>query len=213
MRTEDEAASLKRLAAQMADELNTKELGVLNDVADVADYSVSAVPSVVGKKYGALFPKIRAVLAKTDAYEAAQRLQAGEPIELQVEGETVTLLPEEVEIRLTPRTGYAVAQEGGYVAAVSTELTPALVKEGLARELVRRIQTMRKDADFRIQDTIIVYYQAGAALAEVMQSFADYIRQETLATELRSGAAPTGAFAQDAALDGEDLKLALVRNA
>ncbi len=211
MRTEDEAASLKRLEPQVAEELNTKELGLLNDVADVADYAVSAIPAVVGKKYGALFPKIRAALAAGNAYEAAQHIQAGEPVEVAVDGEVVALLPEELEVRLTPRAGYAVVEEGGYVAAVSTELTPALIKEGLARELVRRIQTMRKDADFRIQDTIVVYYQAGDALKDVMQSFADYIRQETLATELREGGGPEGAFAQEASLDGETLRLALVR--
>ena len=73
---------------------------------------------------------------------------------------------------------------------MSTELTPELVKEGLARELVRRIQTMRKDADFRIQDTIIVYYQGGPAIKQMLQSFADYIRQETLSTDIVEGGAP-----------------------
>jgi isoleucyl-tRNA synthetase len=177
----------------------------------VADYAVSAIPSIVGKKHGALFPKIRAALAKADAYAAAQRIQAGQPIDVSVDGEIVILLAEEVEVRLTPRAGYAVAEEAGYVAAVSTELTPALIKEGLARELVRRVQTMRKDADFRIQDTIVVYYDAGNALKDVVHSFEDYIKQETLATELREGKGPDGAFVQDANIDGESLRVALVR--
>ena len=161
VRTEKEAAALQRLASEIAEELNTKQLGLIDEASEVVEYDVTALPAVVGKKYGALFPKIRSVLAQADDYALVQRIKNGEEIELAVEGEQVVLLPEELGVKILPKEGFAVAEEAGYVVAVTTELTPALLEEGLARELVRRIQMMRKEAGFRIEDTIRVYYQAG----------------------------------------------------
>ena len=212
VRTDQEADSLKRLTAAIADELNTKEVGRLDTVAEVADYRVTAVPNLVGKKYGALFPKVRAALAQADALSIAQQMAAGETVRLTIDGQEVELLPEELQTSLTPREGYAVADDAGYIAAVTTQLTPELVREGLAREIVRRVQTMRKDADFRIQDNIVIYYQAGPAIKPVIETFGEYIRQETLATAIVEGAAPDSAFKQEAALDGEVVTLAVVRN-
>ena len=213
VRTEKEEAALRRLASEIADELNTKQLGLINEAAEVADYVVTAIPSIVGKKYGALFPKIRAALTQAGGYDLVQRIQNGENVDLEVEGETVTLLPEELNIRMQPREGFAVAEDGGYLVAVTTELTPALLQEGLARELVRRIQTMRKEADFRIEDNIVVYYQAGSVMKDVIEAFADYVKQETLATELVEGVGPEGAYRQETSLDGELMTLALVLSA
>ncbi len=78
--------------------------------------------------------------------------------------------------------------------AVTTTITPELRREGLARELVRRIQNMRKEADFRIEDRIYTYYQAGPELREVFELFADYIKRETLSLELIEGEPEEGAY-------------------
>lgn len=209
VRTEKEAAALHKLAAEIADELNTKQLGLIDEVSEVVAYEVTALPAVVGKKYGALFPKIRSSLAQADGYALVQRIKNGESVELEIEGEQVALLPEELNVKVLPREGFAVAEEAGYVVAVTTELTPALIEEGLARELIRRIQTMRKDAGFRIEDTIRVYYQAGSVIKDVIGSFGDYIKQETLAVELLAGAGPEGSYQQETSLEGELMRLAL----
>jgi isoleucyl-tRNA synthetase len=110
-----------------------------------------------------------------------------------------------------PRAGCVLAEDAGYMVAVVTEITEELRQEGLVRELVRRIQTMRKEADFRIEDSIATYYQASPALDAVIQSWKEYIQQETLSKRLVSGAAPTGAFAQTHDLDGEGIKVAILR--
>ena len=213
VRTQEEGESLKRLAPEIAEELNVKQLGFIREASDVADYVVTAIPSIAGKKYGALFPKIRATLAQASGYDLAQKVKNGEAVVLSVEGEQVSLLPEELDIRITPREGFAVAEEGGYLAAITTELTPDLVQEGLARELIRRIQTMRKEAGFRIEDNIVVYYQVGPMTNEALQSFADYIRQETLAVRLVEGDGPDQAYRQEFSLGDETITLALMRAA
>jgi len=91
-------------------------------------------------------------------------------------------------------------------------LTPALIEEGLARELVRRIQMMRKDAGFRIEDTIRVYYQAGSVIKDVIGRFGDYIKQETLTVDLVPGAGPEGSYQQETSLEEELMRLALELN-
>ena len=211
VRSADEAQSLRRLRDQVLDELNVKELVILQDEGQVVDYHVSPVAHLLGKKYGAFFPNIRAALANLDAAELAQRLRSGEDITLQVEGQTVELLPEELEVRSEAREGYAAAEEAGYLAAVSTTLDEGLIQEGLARELVRRIQIMRKEAGFRIEDRIITYYQASPALREVLEALGQYIKGETLSTELVEAEPPAAARAQTFEIEGEEITLGLIR--
>jgi isoleucyl-tRNA synthetase len=210
VRTESEAESLRRLADQVLDELNVKELVLLEDARQVVDYIVSPVAHLLGKKYGAFFPRIRAALAELDRAELARQVQAGESVALDVVGQTVDLLPEELEVRTEAKEGYAVAEEAGYLAAVSTTLDDDLIQEGLARELVRRIQTMRKEAGFRIEDRITTYYQAGPTLWEVMGALSQYIQGETLSTELIEAEPPAEAYAKTFEIEGEEITLGLV---
>jgi isoleucyl-tRNA synthetase len=211
VRSANEAESLRRLADQVLDELNVKELVFLEDADQVVDYRVSPVAHLLGKKYGALFPNIRAALARLDPAELAQRLRAGESIALEVAGQTVNLLPGELEVRIEAKEGYAVAEEAGYLAAVSMALDKNLIREGLARELVRRIQTLRKDAGFRIEDRIVTYYQASPGLREVLEALGQYIKGETLSTELIEGELPAEATTQTFQVEGEEITLGLVR--
>ncbi|HID63421.1 MAG TPA: isoleucine--tRNA ligase, partial [Anaerolineae bacterium] len=210
-----EVESLRRLAYQVVDELNVKELVFLEEASQVADYQLSLVPGLLGKKYGALFPRIRAAVAGMDAaatVELARRLQAGQSVEVVADDQTVTLLPEEVEVRLNAKEGYTVAEEAGYLVAVTTQLSEDLVREGLAREVVRRIQIMRKEADFRIEDHITTYYRADLPLREVLTEYGDYIKQETLSTALIEAEAPAEAYAQTLEIDGQSITLAVRRN-
>ncbi len=210
-----EMESLRRLADQVVDELNVKELVLLEEASQVVDYQLSPVPSLLGKKYGALFPKICAAVTGMDAatrMDLAQRLQAGQSIEIVTDGQTVTLLPEEVEVQFSAKAGYAAVEEAGYLVAVTTELSEDLVQEGLAREIVRRIQLMRKEADFRIEDHITTYYRTGPALRAVLAAYGDYIQQETLSTALLEAEAPVGAYVQTLEIDGQSITLAVRRN-
>ena len=101
--------------------------------------------------------------------------------------------------------------EAGYAVGLDTKVTPELADEGLARELVHRIQSLRKAAGFDISDHIVTHYQGPPRLHAVLQRHGDYVRQETLSEELVEGAPPEGAHAEEQRLDGEPLTLAVVR--
>ena len=108
--------------------------------------------------------------------------------------------------------GYQMAEEGGYAVAVDTTITPELADEGLARELVRRIQNLRRAADFELTDRIVTYYTGGERVRRVMRSLSDYIRQETLSEELREGEPDVGAYQEEQRpLEGERMSLAVKR--
>jgi len=210
-RTIEEVDGLNRLLEQMRDELNVKQVCVVTDESELVTYSISAIPSQVGKKYKELFPAIKQALSQVNAAATAAQLRAGKALQLKVQGQVVTLEAEDVHVKAEARPGFALAQEGDYMAAVSTEVNEELRLEGLAREIVRRIQTMRKDAGFRIEDLITTYYQASPALMPVFQSWEKYIRQETLSTELRPGVPPEDAYVESHDLDGETLTLGVKR--
>jgi isoleucyl-tRNA synthetase len=112
------------------------------------------------------------------------------------------------------RRGLAVAEdEAGYAVGLDTVMTPDLADEGLARELVRRIQNLRKAAGFEISDHIATYYQGPPRLRAVLQKHGDYVRQETLSEALTEGPPPAGAgaHAEEQKLDGEPITLAVLR--
>ena len=212
VRTAQERESLRALADQLASELNVKKLGFADEASDLVSYQVSPKPREVGSKYKALYPKIKAKVASMDAADLSRRFRAGESVELEVEEQKVALAPEEVDVWSRPREGYTVAEESGYVVAISTALTDELVQEGLAREVVRRIQTMRKDADYRIEDTIQAWYEASPELERMFGTWGDYIKQETLCTALLSGQAPEPGFSAAQDIDEHKLTLCLLRN-
>ena len=107
---------------------------------------------------------------------------------------------------------YTVALEGGYMVAVDGQLTPELAEEGLARELVHRIQNMRRSANFEVTDRIVTYYQAPGELARVLEgAFAGYIRDETLSDRLVSGAPDEGSASETAKIEGQEITLGVMR--
>jgi len=109
------------------------------------------------------------------------------------------------------KPGYVVSSEGGYKVALPTEISPQLAAEGMAREVVRRLQTMRRSAGFDIADHIITYYQGEAYVRQVMEDFADYIKQETLSKQLIEGVPVEGVFTERYKLSGYDILLGVER--
>jgi isoleucyl-tRNA synthetase len=207
----DERRALEHYADLIADELNVKSVRALGAAGEAVTYALNPLPRQLGQKHGARFPKIRAGLLALDAESAAKSLLSNQPISVEVDGETVEVLPDEVEVRMNAKTGYAVASEGGYLAALKTDLTPELVREGLAREFVRRVQDLRKTAGFDIADRIVTHYAATPTLAEAVSAFADYIKGETLSVELVMGNFPAGAAIAEDEFDGEKLALGVVK--
>ncbi len=170
------------------DELNVKEVHFVDDVSDLVTYRLLPDSQKLGPRFRDRFPMVKVALdSMDDPVGAVRRLQADLPIEVQVDGESIELTADEVIIREEPREGLAVAAEHGVTVGMDVALTQDLIAEGLARDVVRRIQSLRKEADFDLDDRIITTYQAEKELAEAIEDYHDYIVAETLSVELREG--------------------------
>ncbi|HEY67463.1 MAG TPA: isoleucine--tRNA ligase [Thermoflexia bacterium] len=199
------------LVALVRDELNVKRVEFVEDVADLVSYRLLPDNKVLGPRFGRRFPAVRAALAALDPVAAVRRLRTGLPLRLEVEGEEVELAPEEVLVREEPLEGLAVASERGVTVAVDTVLTPDLLTEGLAREVVRRVQNLRKEAGFNLDDRIVTTYQADVELAEAIEAWRDFIAAETLSVELRAGPPEEGATVGEDRVAGHSLRLGVRR--
>ena len=207
----DEREVVKAYADLLEDELNVKHVRPLETAGQAVSYALNPLPKQLGQKYGRLFPEIRKVLVSMEPDDAARNLLAGESVSIEVNGEKYEILPEEVEVRASAKEGLVVASDGAYLAALVTDLTPELVQEGLAREFVRRVQDLRKQADLDISDRIRLYYQASKGLEEAIQSFTDYITGETLTVELVDAKVPEGLQSTSADFGDEKVTVGLVK--
>jgi isoleucyl-tRNA synthetase len=201
----EEGAVIDKYADLLEDELNVKHVRLLDRAGEAADYSLNPLPKQLGQKYGPKFPAIRKALLGTASEQAAKQLLAGESVEITADGQVYQILPEEVEVRAQARSGFAVASEGAYLAALVTELTPELVQEGLAREFVRRVQDLRKTAGLEISDRIRLYYKVSDLLYLAVKNFGEYIKAETLALELVPGPVPDELPRISDSFDGEQM--------
>ncbi len=211
MSNADERAALTAFADLLEDELNVKHVRALDTAGEAVSFALNPLPKQLGQKYGNRFPAIKQAVLALEVEKTAQTLLAGENITVVVNEESLELLPGEVEVRVQARSGFAVASEGAYVAALVTELTPELVQEGLAREFIRRVQDLRKTADYEISDRIQVYYQASAGLSAAVKSFGEIIMAETLAVKLADEPLPEDCVTTRDSFDGEELNLGLLK--
>ncbi len=209
--THAERAIVEAYQDLLADELNVKNVRLLDTATEAVHYTLKALPKQLGQKYGSRFPKVRAAIGTLDAETSATSLLRGESLSIEVEGEQLELLPEEVEVRVEAQAGFSAAAEGGYLAALVTDLTDELELEGMAREVVRRVQDLRKQAGYNVDDPIQIAYHASPRLAMAIDQFSAYIKGETLAEGLSEAAQVSGDEAGDFEFEGERLRLAVSR--
>lgn len=193
------------------DELNVKELEFVEQAGDLVIYRLLPDNARLGPQFGQDFPRLRKAIEELDAAQAKGMLDLGEVVSVKIGKETVELTALDLKIISNPAAGLAVAAEKGVTVGLDTAITEALKAEGLARELVRRIQDLRKKADFNIEDRINTYYQADGELAAVFSDWADYIKAETLSEELTESTVPAGAFSEEQKVDGQKLVVGVER--
>ncbi|MHC1773697.1 MAG: isoleucine--tRNA ligase [Flexilinea sp.] len=208
----DDRPIIEKYAEILEEELNVKKVRLLDTAAEAMDFTLNPQPKQLGQKYGKLFPALRKAILDLEPMEAGKSLLAGLPVSVVVDGASYEVQPDEVEVRANAHTGFVVAANGANIAALETTLTPELVKEGLAREFVRRVQDLRKTAGLEISDRIDVVYEASPLLADAIGENADYIGNETLALSMKPGTVPADwAFAEDN-FDNETVKVALAKH-
>jgi isoleucyl-tRNA synthetase len=211
-----ERATVERMRDLIMAELNVKTLSLLDEPL----YVLNPLPQVLGKKFGKDFPRVQKALregARADVQAWSKALLAKQNVNLTLDGVTFEVTPDECQVLMKAPEGFAYAEEGGYMAVINTVLTEDLVLEGLAREVVRRVQSMRKDADYNITDNIAVRYAASDKLKQAIAQFDAYIKSETLATTLEAGEPGEGFFRRDfttvdeSDIDGETLSVGVRR--
>jgi isoleucyl-tRNA synthetase len=215
----DDRAALTRMQDQVLDELNVKRLTLTADAGELVSYVIKPNLPVLGPRLGKRLGPMRAALAALDPAMVAGTVAEGKPVFLTLAGEDepLELAPTDLLVETQQREGYAVEQDRGVVVALDTTLTDDLRAEGLARDLVRLIQDMRKDAGFAISDRIHTSYlvssDGGAdRLRAALARFGDYVKSETLSLDLAEGPAPEGSYAAEHTLDGAALTLAVRRS-
>jgi isoleucyl-tRNA synthetase len=208
----DERRTVEAYKELIADELNVKQVRLLDDSKEAVSHAVKPLPKQLGQKYGNKFPAIQKSVQALDAEESARTLMAGKSLRISIDGRDYDILPEEVEVKTQAKAGFAVAEEGAYVAPLVTELTPELVHEGLAREFVRRVQDLRKQADLDVADRIELYVSATPALKSAIEAYKDYVTGETLAVELKFTKAPKEAHTAEDKFEQEKVTFGIVKS-
>jgi isoleucyl-tRNA synthetase len=182
------AEAVVRLKDQILDELNVKDVEALSDVGGYVTPEIKPNLPVLGPKYGKRLGAIRSAIQQADARDLAAKIGAGESVVLPLADDSeVTLEPSELLLTLRKREGFAAAQDDQATVVLETMLTPELLQEGLARDFVRAIQDARKQAEFRIEETIAVRVQTDDDLRAAIEANRDYVMREVLATSLDFG--------------------------
>jgi isoleucyl-tRNA synthetase len=172
---------LLRHFSLIAEELNIKEVNFCDCPEEYVTYEVKPNFKTLGPRFGKQVKTIGAALASADGARLYQQLQQG-AINLEVEGIATELGPDDVEVRLTPREGFAAAQGKGMVVVISTEITEPLRREGLVREFIRQVQDVRKELELAYDARIHIHlHTTDTYLAGVIDQFANTIQNETLA--------------------------------
>ncbi|MFH1908480.1 MAG: isoleucine--tRNA ligase [Chloroflexota bacterium] len=205
----DERHAIQAYADLIADELNVKHVRLLDTSAEAVSFEIKPLPKQLGQKYGNRFPAIAKAVKALEPASSASTLLAGQPLKVRADKKTYAILPEEVEVRALAKEGFAVASDGAYLAALVTDLTPELIQEGLAREFVRRVQDLRKQAGLEVADRIKLFVKATPGLKKAIKANQDYITTETLTVELAFAAPPASAAVTEDDFDGEKVKIGL----
>ena len=171
----------------IADELNVKEVKFASDVESFVSYSFKPQLRTVGPKYGKLLNGIRTALAEINGTEAMNELKSTGLLTLDIDGNKVELSEEDLLIETAQTEGYVTEADGDISVVLDTNLTPELIEEGFVREIVSKVQTMRKEAGFEVMDKIHIYAKDNDRILELMKNHKEEIMSEVLAEDMTLG--------------------------
>ena len=189
------------------DELNVKAVSFTDDVEAFTTYTFKPQLRTLGKKYGKLVPAIGAYLKEVEGNSFMAQLKADGKVSFTVDGSEVVLEMDDVLVDTAEKDGFVSSGDNNLTVVLDTNLTPELVEEGFVREIVSKVQTMRKEADFNVTDRIRVYYDGNARIAEILA--ANDIKGDVLAVEVVAGKG--GELSKEWNINGEKVTLGVAR--
>jgi isoleucyl-tRNA synthetase len=183
------------------DELNVKAVKFTDDVRDFTSYSFKPQLKTVGPKYGKQLNQIRQMLTELNGNAAMDEINATGELKLDIAGEVVVLSKEDLLIDMAQTEGYVSDGNNEITVVLDTNLTPELIEEGFVRELISKVQTMRKEAGFEVMDQIKIYHEKNDKIADIFKKFEDKIKSEVLAVDIIAG--ETKGFTKEWNINGE----------
>ena len=207
---QDMARHIEAVKALIMGEVNIKDIELLSDTTGIITKRIKLNFKNFCQRYAKL-AKQMAALAATFTQEQIAEIESSAETTLEVGGEQVTVTPADFEITSEDMPGWLVASEGKLTVALDITLTDELRREGVARELINRIQNIRKDSGFEVTDKIRVEIEAKELVAGAIEHFADYIASQTLAVEVKASAEPAGEVVVDSDIDEQPLKIAVTK--
>ena len=202
---------LLRMRDQVLNELNVKRLEFIEDESALQSFAIKPNLAKLGPKFGRRLPHIQRALSAANAAEIGATALAGEPVDLRVDDQRITLAPDDLIVERLPAAGLAVVSDGDCTVALDTTLTRELMHEGVVRDFVRYVQELRKKANFKISDRIVIYYSAEGEAAAAIAQHVVYIQQETLADELATAPPPDDAVTTRLTLGGQPVRIGVTR--
>ena len=199
-------------AALIRDELNVERVEFIDDARAFTSYQIKPQMRTLGPKYGKLLGKIGAYLKEVDGNSFVDALEKDGSVKFELDGAPVELTADDCLISPAQKPGFVAETEKDMTVVIDTNLTPELIEKGFVREVISKLQTMRKEAGFDVVDRISVTYRASDALAPVIAKNADAIAAATLATAIQEADAPEGAYAKDWNINGEKAALSVKKN-
>ena len=204
------AARIEAVRSLIMNEVNIKDVELITDTTGIITKRIKPNFKTLGAKCGKNMKQVAAIVAAFSQEEIAAVENNPETI-ITVEGVEYVCTAADFEITSEDMPGWLVASEGKLTVALDITITEELRREGVARELVNRIQNIRKESGFEVTDKIRVEIEATELAAPAIESFADYIAQQTLAVEVKGATAPAGEFVIDSEIDEVPLKIAVTK--
>jgi len=191
------------------DELNIKSVAFVTDARNFTTYQIKPQMRTLGPRYGKLLGKIGQYLAKVDGNDVVDTLDAGKNFEFELEGTAVSLAREDMLIAPMQKAGYVAQSENGFTVVLDANITEELKREGYLREVISKVQTMRKEAGFEVTDRIAVYVTGSKLIEEIVSADAETLKEGVLAVDVVIGEASEGIYAKEWDLNGEKTTLAV----
>lgn len=191
----------------VASELNLKAVSFKDDMEEYLSYSFKPQFKVLGPKVGKQIGEVKAALAGINGHAAKAELESSGKLKLTLKSGEVELLPEEVDITMSQTEGFATQRYGNVTIALETTLSQELIEEGFVREIISKLQTMRKENGFQVVDHITVYAAGNDKLVDIMSRNEDFLKKVVLADKVVYGS--TEGFVKEWNINGEDITLAV----